>query len=102
MIHAYEVKDEQLHIDEYIQMGKGKHSWKLAVAYCGFDIETTNMIDRENNVKEAYMYHWQFSFNDIVIYGRKWKEFIYLINKIEKVNGFRNNVKLVVSMSNPQ
>ena len=100
MIHAYEVKDYQLHIEEFLQMGKGKHSWKLAVAYCGFDIETTNMIDRENNVKEAYMYHWQFSFTDIVIYGRKWKEFKYLINKIEKVNGFRNNVKLVVWVSN--
>lgn len=100
MIHAYEVKDEQLHIGEFLQMGKGKHAWKLAKAYCGFDIETTNMIDRENNVKEAYMYHWQFSFNDIVIYGRKWKEFIYIINKIEKVNGFRNNVKMVVWVAN--
>ena len=100
MIHAYEVKDYQLHIWEFLQMGKGKHAWKLAKAYCGFDIETTNMIDRENNVKEAYMYHWQFSFNDIVIYGRKWKEFIYIINKIEKVNGFRNNVKLIVWVAN--
>ena len=81
-------------------MGKGKHAWKLAVAYCGFDIETTNMIDRENNVKEAYMYHWQFSLNDIVIYGRKWKEFKYLINKIEKVNGFRDNVKMIVWVAN--
>ena len=100
MIHAYEVTDSQIHISNFIQMGKGKHAWKLAVAYCGFDIETTNMIDRENNVKEAYMYHWQFSFNDIVIYGRKWKEFVYLINKIEKVNGFRNNVKLIVWVAN--
>ena len=100
MIHAYEVKDYQLHIGEFLQMGKGKHAWKLAKAYCGFDIETTNMIDRENNVKEAYMYHWQFSFNDIVIYGRKWKEFKYLINKIEKVNGFRDNVKMVVWVAN--
>lgn len=100
MIHAYEVKDEQLHIGEFLQMGKGKYAWKLAKAYCGFDIETTNMIDRENNVKEAYMYHWQFSFNDIVIYGRKWKEFIYLINKIEKVNGIRSNVKFVVWVAN--
>lgn len=100
MIHAYEVKDYQLHIGEFIQMGKGKHAWKLAKAYCGFDIETTNMIDRENNVKEAYMYHWQFSFNDIVIYGRKWKEFKYIINKIEKVNGFRDNVKMIVWVAN--
>ena len=42
MIHAYEVKDYQLHIGEFLQMGKGKHAWKLAKAYCGFDIETTN------------------------------------------------------------
>ena len=100
MIHAYEVKDYQLHIGEFLQMVKGKNAWKLAKAYCGFDIETTNMIDRENNVKEAYMYHWQFSFNDIVIYGRKWKEFKYIINKIEKVNGFRDNVKMIVWVAN--
>ena len=100
MVHADEVKGDQLHVGEFIQMGKGKHAWKLAKAYCGFDIETTNMIDRENNVKEAYMYHWQFSFNDIVIYGRKWKEFKYLINKIEKVNGFRDNVKMIVWVAN--
>ena len=100
MIHAYDVTDSQLHIANFMQMGKGKHAWKLAIAYCGFDIETTNMIDRENNVKEAYMYHWQFSFNDIVIYGRKWKEFKYLINKIEKVNGFRDNVKMIVWVAN--
>ena len=100
MIHAYDVTGSQLHITNFIQMGKGKYSWKLAKAYCGFDIETTNMIDRENNVKEAYMYHWQFAFNDIVIYGRKWKEFIYLINKIEKVNRLRDNVKVIVWVAN--
>ena len=100
MIHAYDVADSKLHIANFIQIGKGKHAWKLAKAYCGFDIETTNMIDRENNIKEAYMYHWQFSFNDIVIYGRKWREFKYLINKIEKVNGFRDNVKMIVWVAN--
>lgn len=100
MIHAYDVKDYQLEIEDFIQMGRGRNAWKLAVAYCGFDIETTNVIDRESNTKQAYMYHWQFSFNDYVFYGRKWKEFIYLINKIEKVNHFRDNVKMVVWVAN--
>lgn len=37
-----------------------------------FDIETTRI------GKRAYMYHWQFSFGDAVILGRKWEEYEHL------------------------
>lgn len=49
---------------------------KILRVSCGFDIETTKQDER------AYMYHWQFVMNDNVLTGRKWPEFIALINQL--------------------
>ena len=45
---------------------------------CAFDIETTN--DRES--LQAFMYVWQFQFNDITIMGRTWNEFITFMQRM--------------------
>lgn len=50
---------------------------------CAFDIETTN--DRES--VQAFMYVWQFQFNDITIMGRTWNEFITMLQRMaEQLN----------------
>lgn len=49
---------------------------KILRVSCGFDIETTKQDER------AFMYHWQFVMNDNVLTGRKWPEFISLINQL--------------------
>ena len=50
---------------------------------CAFDIETTN--DRES--VQAFMYVWQFQFNDITIMGRTWNEFLKLLQRMaEQLN----------------
>lgn len=50
---------------------------------CAFDIETTN--DRES--VQAFMYVWQFQFNDITIMGRTWNEFLTLLQRMaEQLN----------------
>lgn len=49
---------------------------KILRVGCGFDIETTKVIDR------AYMYHWQFVLNDAVLTGRKWSDFVALIDQL--------------------
>lgn len=48
------------------------HSKYLRVA-AGFDIETTRVESR------TYMYHWQFSFGKAVLTGRKWSNFVALV-----------------------
>ena len=63
--------------------------------HCGFDTETTTVIEREEKIKKVknkkvkinkikkangYVWVWQFCVNDIVIYGRKLSEFIELLN----------------------
>lgn len=49
---------------------------KILRVSCGFDIETTKVVDR------AYMYHWQFVLNDSVLTGRKWSDFVALIDQL--------------------
>lgn len=50
---------------------------------CTFDIETTNMGNKESGYY-AFMYCWQVSLFGHVIFGRTWKEFILLIDKIRE------------------
>ena len=68
-----------------------------------FDIETTSIIrnPKTGNVflydktkdpeyykdmeKFGYMYIWQFSINDMVVYGRYWSEFIELLTVLKKL-----------------
>lgn len=47
---------------------------------CAFDIETTN--DPES--QQAFMYVWQFQYNNITIMGRTWEEFMDFMRKIAK------------------
>lgn len=52
-----------------------------------FDIETTNYSFIDDDGKErdaAFMYVWQMSFAGRVIMGRKWDEFISVLNAIKK------------------
>ena len=52
--------------------------------YCGFDIETTNVITEES--KAAYMYHWQFVIASeeigYIFLGRTWDMFLDLYLRI--------------------
>lgn len=68
-----------------------------------FDIETTSIIYNPNTDKSflfdkrkppeyydtmhkyGYMYIWQFSINDMVVYGRYWEEFIELLTVLKKL-----------------
>ena len=61
-----------------------------------FDIETTN--DRES--LQAFMYVWQFQFNDITIMGRTWDEFIRFLERIaERLNRDQYIVVFVHNLS---
>ena len=52
--------------------------------YCGFDIETTNVIT--DTSKSAYMYHWQLAIASgeigFIFLGRRWDMFINLYQRI--------------------
>ena len=50
---------------------------------CGFDIETSSIIDSEGE-KQAFMYLWGFGIGDKLVYGRNWFEFLDLCNKLKE------------------
>jgi len=49
---------------------------KIIRVSAGFDIETTRVEQR------TYMYHWQFSFDNAVLTGRKWADFAALVEML--------------------
>ena len=65
---------------------KGKQRHGYLKAYCGFDIETTNIISEDR--KRAYMYIWQCCIatdTDAVVYlGRTWDDFLGLLEGLRK------------------
>lgn len=80
--------------------GEREESYYLPL-YCGFDIETTNVITEES--KAAYMYHWQFviASNEIgyIYLGRTWELFDDLygrINYFYKLGPRYSNRKLLI------
>lgn len=63
-----------------------------------FDIETTTI---KAEVPYGFMYHWQMCIMGVVVYGRRWEEFIYLINKITKWHDLSaEGTRLVVYIHN--
>lgn len=48
---------------------------------CSFDIETSSFY--VGDVKQVCMYIWQFNLNGVICVGRTWKDFLYLIEKLQ-------------------
>ena len=74
---------------------------------CAFDIETTNIYQKDKDgspLKEprpfAFMYHWQFCFDDQVVFGRTWEEFTTLLSTLEKRLNLSLNNRIVIWVHN--
>ena len=89
---------------------KGVYYYNVATA---FDIETSSFYrDRKGKIytyskdlpqrveKLATMYVWQFCFNEFVIIGRTWSEFVTLINDISKLLQLSEKQRLIVYIHN--
>lgn len=71
--------------------GKLDYDLKKRIEYynfpIAFDIETSNysyMNESGDEMRVAFMYVWQLSFNGRVIMGRTWEEFLSVINYLKK------------------
>lgn len=53
--------------------------------YSAIEYQKLNKKERERAIFRSCMYTWQFSVNDTVYYGRTWKEFKCLLNKINEL-----------------
>lgn len=61
--------------------GKQKNKKRYKNLVCAFDIESTNLDELEQSI----MYIWQLQIEEYTIIGRAWKEFLDLLERIEKV-----------------
>lgn len=88
-----------------------KDSSKRGIHYldipCAFDIETTNIYEKDKSGKPkkeprpyAFMYHWQFCFDDQVVFGRRWESFQDLLKALEKNLNLNSKNRLVVWVHN--
>ena len=88
-----------------------KDSKKRGINYigipCAFDIETTNIYEKDENGKPkkeprpyAFMYHWQFCFVDQVVFGRRWEDFQKLLKALEVNLNLSSKNRLVVWVHN--
>lgn len=87
---VYTVKDvslDQLDTSWNINKGKGCVYSNAVITY---DIETTTIVPQEYVLAKdgqqpyGFMYHWQMCLNGVVVFGRYWHEWRYLLYNIEK------------------
>ena len=86
----------------FMAQPKGKHKKGYYKLYCGFDIETTNVIT--NDAKKAFMYIWQFAIasdkEGFVYIGRTWAEFVDLINQLNEFYQTDETRKIIIFDAN--
>lgn len=81
-----------------VGVGVGSSRKKYQMEYCGFDIETTQIITESS--AHAYMYIWSFTYNDITILGSYWEEFLDLLELLKGVFGLDYKNRLLVFIAN--
>lgn len=105
--NIYEIKE----LSYLGKMLRCKDSKKRGISYleipCAFDIETTNVYKRDSDGQVmseprpyAFMYHWQFCFDDEVVFGRTWEEFVKLIHSLERNLNLSLKNRIVVWVHN--
>lgn len=70
--------------------------------FCGFDIETTNVITEES--KLAFMYHWQFIFGNAsvghIFTGRTWADYLNLLDELERFYHLSEEKRVICWVAN--
>ena len=51
-------------------------------AFMTFDIETSTIWPDKNRLPEGFMYHWQADIAGVVVYGRRWEEWLELMQEL--------------------
>lgn len=68
--------------------------------FATFDIETTTIQPDPEQAPEGFMYHWQMDIGGVVVYGRRWEEWLELMQKISEWLELDPEKRLVVYVHN--
>jgi len=63
-----------------------------------FDIETTST--KQDEQKFAFMYIWQFAFENVVVYGRTWEEYQHFTSKLVEILHLNTSKRLIIYVHN--
>lgn len=85
-------------------LGKGKNSPYYIDQFGTFDIETTSRVSIDNDghssAVDAFMYVWSANIDGDEIVGRRWEEFLRLLDKIHTYYGTNEQRYLVIYVHN--
>lgn len=84
-------------IDRRKVVGRGRQPRYYDYA-CAFDIETTSFY--EGREKRAIMYVWQMAFEESVIIGRTWDEWLTVLRRISEILELSKERRLIVYVHN--
>lgn len=86
--------------NRYFKLRKGKSYQYYYNIELSFDIETTNVIDYENNIKQAYMYVWQIGLFNDCIYGRTYEELKLFLEYLKVALDNNFNARIIMWIAN--
>lgn len=67
---------------------------------CAFDIETTNYISADGEIKGAFMYSWQFGLYGVNIIGRTWDQLLDFLTFIKSLFSLSEELRIVCLIHN--
>ena len=87
-------------LDDYISHAKMTKYKKVRYyeLVTSFDIESTSTI--VDGQKVAFMYIWQFAFENVLVYGRTWQEYQDFTNKLAQILKLDDQRRLIVYVHN--
>ena len=88
--------DELLSDIKFIKNNKKLEYGNISIS---FDIETTSFYNSDG-LEQATMYAWVFTFNEKIIIGRTWDEFILILKKIQDHYKLHSNKRLIIWIHN--
>lgn len=68
--------------------------------FATFDIETTTIHPDPDIAPEGFMYHWQMDIGGVVVYGRRWEEWLELMKTISDWLDLSEERRMVVYVHN--
>lgn len=69
-------------------------------AFATFDIETTTVWPDKNRPPEGFMYHWQMNIAGVVVVGRRWEEWLELMQTISAWLDLNEERRMVIYVFN--
>lgn len=83
------------------EIANRKEKVKYIRVGCGYDIETTKILDDEGEIIGSYCYHWQFSCGENYVVGRKLEDMqTFFAALIETIRQRGDNIRLLIWVAN--